>query len=168
MKTKFRLIIFSLLPILFSACGISPTQSGDYASSLPSHISTGEKTIIVDPKIHAWGAYDAEGQLIRSGVATAGGNYCPDVHRPCRTHTGSFRIQSLGDENCKSTKYPLPNGGAPMPYCMFFNGDQSLHGGYEVVEDNVSHGCVRMEIEDAEWLRYNFVNIGTKVIIKPY
>jgi lipoprotein-anchoring transpeptidase ErfK/SrfK len=27
---------------------------------------------------------------------------------------------------------------------------------------------VRMHVSDAEWLRYNFVNVGTKVIVKPY
>jgi lipoprotein-anchoring transpeptidase ErfK/SrfK len=59
---------------------------------------------------------------------------------------------------------------------MFFNGGQGLHGSYEVVRANVSHGCVRLHVDDARWLRYNFVDgpnmsngyRGTKVIIRPY
>jgi lipoprotein-anchoring transpeptidase ErfK/SrfK len=45
-----------------------------------------------------------------------------------------------------------------------------LHGvpDGEVVEGNISHGCVRMHVVDAEWLRYSFVNYGTKVVVKPY
>ena len=189
MGTKFRLIIFCLLPILLSSCGTSPSQDDNlrhtmvsesdhkktnseanenYASRLASNISTGEKTIVVDPNVHAWGAYNAQGKLIRAGLATAGSDYCPDVKRACRTGSGSFRIQSLGKASCKSSIYPLPKGGAPMPYCMFFNGNQGLHGSYEVVEGNVSHGCVRVDVVDAEWLRFNFADIGTKVIVRPY
>lgn len=139
------------------------------SSRLAGQISPpGEKVIIVDPNVHAWGAYNAEGQLLRSGLATAGGKWCRDIKRPCRTSAGTFRIKSLGSSSCRSTKYPLGKGGAPMPYCMFFNGHQGLHGSYEVVAGNVSHGCVRMHVEDAEWVRFNFATIGTKVIVRPY
>lgn len=147
----------------------TPQQSTNYASRMPSSITPlGEKVIIVNPNVHAWGAYDASGNLIRGGLATAGGDYCPDIHRRCHTRSGSFRIQSLGSASCKSSIYPLPRGGAPMPYCMFFNGNQGLHGSYNVVDGNASHGCVRMHVGDAEWVRFNFANIGTKVIVKSY
>jgi len=140
----------------------------DYASRIPKTINVGEKAVVIDPRVHVWGAYDSSGNLIRAGLATAGGDWCPDIGRSCHTKPGSFRVASLGSPNCKSTKYPLPRGGAPMPYCMFFNGHQGMHGSYQVVEGNVSHGCVRMRVPDAEWLRYNFVNVGTKVIVRPY
>jgi len=55
-----------------------------------------------------------------------------------------------------------------MPYCMFFNGKQGLHGSNQVVRGNVSHGCVRLHVGDAKWIRFNFATIGTKVIVKPY
>jgi lipoprotein-anchoring transpeptidase ErfK/SrfK len=138
-------------------------------SRMPAQISTkGERVVLVDPNVHAWGAYDKEGGLVRAGLATAGGEYCPDIKRGCKTGAGSFRVQSLGAENCKSTRYPRPHGGAPMPYCMFFNKNQGLHGSQYVMEGNVSHGCVRLSVSDAEWLRFNFANIGTKVVVKPY
>ncbi len=141
----------------------------DYRERLPSSISTyGQRTILVDPNVHAWGAYNSNGQLVRAGLATAGNSWCPDIKRPCRTKSGSFRINSLGSASCKSSIYPLPRGGAPMPYCMFFNGNQGLHGSYNVVEGNQSHGCVRMRVDDAEWVRFNFANIGTRVVVRPY
>ncbi len=145
------------------------TTSPNYASRMPSSIpAPGQKVIVIDPSVHAWGAYSPDGNLVRGGLATAGSSYCPDIKRACRTRVGSFQIQSLGNFSCKSSIYPLPRGGAPMPYCMFFNGNQGLHGSYNVVDGNASHGCVRLTVSDAEWVRFNFATIGTKVIVKPY
>lgn len=151
-------------------------SSNSYAG-IPSSIEpTGEKKIIVDPRIHMWGAYDEDGKLVKSGMATAGGNYCKDLGRSCRTGVGSYRIESLGEKSCKSRRFPLPRGGAPMPYCMFFNNGQALHGSNAVVRANVSHGCVRLRVQDAKWIRYNFAEeptsrneyMGTLVVVKPY
>ncbi len=129
----------------------------------------GEKKIVVDPVNHTWHAYAANGKLLRSGIATAGGRWCSDIGRGCKTKSGTFRIASLGSASCVSSKYPVERGGgAPMPYCMFFNGHQGLHGSYNVVRGNVSHGCVRLKVADAKWIRFNFATIGTKVIVKPY
>jgi lipoprotein-anchoring transpeptidase ErfK/SrfK len=146
-------------------------------ASLPSFIpAEGQKKIIVNPQIHRWAAYNEDGKLVKSGLATAGKDYCPDIGRACRTQSGTFRIYSLGEANCRSRKFPVGRGGAPMPYCMFFNGGQALHGSYQVVPANISHGCVRLRVKDAKWLRYNFAeeptaqneDLGTIVIIKSY
>lgn len=148
----------------------SASLNVDYANRIPQHIATSEKTVVVDPRVHVWGAYDSGGNLVRAGIASAGSNYCPDLGRPCHTRVGTFRVFSLGGPDCISHIFPMPRGGAPMPYCMFFNTGQALHGvaSNEVGEGNFSHGCVRLEVYDAEWLRHNFVNMGTKVIIRPY
>jgi hypothetical protein len=145
---------------------------------LPKRIApTGQKEVIVSPASLAWGAYDTDGSLVRWGPISAGSDYCRDLGQPCHTHVGTFRVFSLGSSACYSHKFPLPHGGAPMPYCMYFNRGQALHGepnglpGY-----NASHGCVRLLVDDAEWLRYNFVdgpapdddNRGTTVIIQSY
>jgi lipoprotein-anchoring transpeptidase ErfK/SrfK len=141
--------------------------SSDVSTRLASNISSPGKVVVIDPSVHAWGAYE-NGELVRAGLATAGSSWCPDIGRPCRTKIGHFRVNSLGSAECKSSKYPIPKGGAPMPYCMFFNGNQGMHGSNEVVEANISHGCVRMHTADAEWLRFNFVKVGTPVIVRPY
>lgn len=172
-------IVLCLFSIMLSSCAqySGPSSDGyatqnepprqNYNERLPQTIASNEKTIVVSPRQHVWGAYQS-GTLVKAGLATAGGDWCPDIHRPCHTKVGSFRIQSLGSPNCKSSIYPRPRGGAPMPYCMFFNGNQGLHGSYEVVEGNVSHGCVRMQVQDAEWMRYNFANVGTRVVVQSY
>ncbi len=154
--------------------------SGDFLDYAPFERmieSPGEKVIVVDLNQHSWAAYDADGQLVYWGPATGGNDYCSDIGKSCRTKAGEFRIYSLGSSNCVSTKFPIPRGGAPMPYCMFFNGGQALHGSPgQVIADNVSHGCVRLFVQDAEWLRYDFVDPpiaenryrGTKVVVLPY
>lgn len=137
----------------------------------------GEKVIVVDPGMGAWGAYDANGTLVRWGPASSGSDWCRDLDRPCHTHSGSFRIFSLGSSDCYSTKFPLPDGGAPMPYCMYFDNGQALHGEPNGLPGfNASHGCVRLYVNDAEWLRYDFVEgpnasnhyRGTRVIVRGY
>lgn len=137
--------------------------------ALPSQISPpGERMVLVDPREHAWGAYSPDGRLIKSGLASAGADWCEDLQRPCRTQVGSFRVRSLGSKNCVSPSFPLGKGGAPMNYCMYFNPYQALHGSNNVRHANISHGCVRLRVADAAWLRYNFVNVGTLVVIQPY
>ncbi len=141
----------------------------NYAARLPHHTtSSGERLIVVNPRTHVWAAYAENGKLVRAGLATAGAKWCPDIGRSCRTKTGVFRIQSLGSSDCVSRIYPVGEGGAPMPYCMFFNGGQGIHGSNHLAEANISHGCVRISVRDAEWLRYNFARVGTKVIVKSY
>lgn len=178
-KRNTALLIVSLMMCMVVVPPTYAKQSKPFNSDslFPAQIEApGEKLIIVNPNVHAWAAYMPDGELVRTGMATAGNNWCRDLGRPCRTKAGSFRIYSLGNSSCKSTKFPVHRGGAPMPYCMFFNGGQALHGSYEVVQANVSHGCVRLKVHDAEWLRYDFVEgpnstnnfQGTRVIIKPY
>ena len=152
---------------LLSMCTLLIAPS--IALALPSYIDPpGEKLVLVDPVEHAWGAYNADGRLIRSGVASAGKDWCPDMGQECHTDVGSFRIRSLGSGSCTSPSFPIPRGGAPMPYCMYFTPYQALHGSYQVGDANLSHGCVRMRVSDAKWLRYNFVEIGTLVVVRPY
>ena len=174
------LIVSMIIMILVAPLSYAKTKKSKTFNSDELFAATidppGEKIIIVNPNVHAWAAYTPDGELVRTGMATAGNDWCRDIHRSCRTKAGSFRIYSLGNSSCKSRKFPVPRGGAPMPYCMFFNGGQALHGSYEVVRANVSHGCVRLKVNDAEWLRFDFVEgpnssngyQGTRVIIKPY
>ncbi len=174
-KHQGRVAFF--LSMLFLSVSVSFARSNQ--PPLPMTIDApGEKLILVDPRVHAWGAYTADGQLVRWGLATAGANWCKDIKQPCRTKTGVFRIYSMGDSDCISTRFPIPRGGAPMPYCMYFNGFQALHGypSAHVVAGNISHGCVRLHVSDAKWIRYQFAEgpddsnyyRGTLVVIRPY
>lgn len=127
-----------------------------------------QKTFVFDPSQRKWSAYE-NNNLIKSGVASGGANYCADIHRRCHTPTGVFSVRSKGGPGCKSSRYPLPRGGAPMPYCMHFTKFYAIHGSNDVPSSrNASHGCIRVHNEAAQWLSANFMNIGTRVIVKSY
>ena len=126
-----------------------------------------EHVFIFSPRAHRWYAYDG-GRLLNSGTAAGGASYCRDIRRSCRTPSGVFHIISKGGPNCRSTRYPRPNGGAKMDYCMFFTSLYAIHGSQSVPAANVSHGCVRVTPASAQWLSNNFIHIGTKVIVRSY
>lgn len=139
------------------------------STGLPKTIgASGTTTFIYNPRTLRWGAYDSDGNLVKVGRGSGGRGYCPDIRRGCRTPQGTFQIISKGGASTKSTRYPLPRGGAPMPYAMFFTKYYAVHGSYEVPRYNASHGCVRVMPADARWLNTSFLKIGSKVIIYNY
>lgn len=131
--------------------------------------ATGQKEFIFDPKAFAWAAYDAEGHRVMTGSASGGQDMCADVGKPCRTVTGTFRVYNKRGVNCKSGEYPVETeGGAKMPYCMYFFQGFTIHAGYDVPMANKSHGCVRVLPSAAKWLNEQFITIGTRVTVLSY
>ena len=130
----------------------------------------GEKLIIWDPGLLAYGAYDQNGMLGRWGPAAGGKDYCPDIKRGCHTKVGEFRIIRKEGPNYRSGRYPVGCSGnscAKMPYASVFQSQgYAFHSG-NVPGANASHGCVRVFYSDAEWL-HEWLAIGTKVIVRPY
>lgn len=140
----------------------------DLAPFPKTNKSINRKTVIVDQSELAWGAYNANGQLLNWGPISGGKNYCADVKRGCNTVKGNFTFYRKKGEGCRSNKFPIGRGGAKMPYCMFFHRGFAMHGSYTVPGYNASHGCVRLFVDDARWLNKEFVDIGkTKVIVRP-
>ena len=125
-------------------------------------------TVVFSPRNHTWTAINDSGHVVRSGSASGGSGYCKDIHRSCRTPVGTYSVWSKGSASCRSSRYPLPHGGARMPYCMFFSKYYAIHGSDDVPNYNASHGCIRVHPSDAYWLSKNFVHIGTTVKVKPY
>lgn len=115
----------------------------------------------------AWGAYDDQGNLIRWGDASGGKNFCSDIGQACKTISGTYTFYKKQGGQCKSNLFPIPKGGAPMPYCMHFQGGYALHGG-NVPDFNASHGCVRVPVHEAQWLNQNFVKVGKTRISITY
>ena len=135
-----------------------------------------EKQIVVDQEKLAWGAYDANGQLVNWGPISSGSDKCSDNSSPtCRTMTGIFRMFSKENEKCTSDVFPVGKGGAKMPYCMYFHKGLAMHGSVDLPGYRASHGCIRMFTRDAKWLNQEFVELssernhylGTKVTIRP-
>ncbi len=144
-----------------------------YTDQNPIHFTqlasnSGKKLFIFDPTQLRWFAYGPSGNLVASGRASGGRNYCPDIGRRCHTPVGTFHVTGKGGPGCVSSKFPVGEGGAPMPWCMYFHGGFAIHGSYEVRNYNASHGCIRIEPSDAKWLSQEFMDIGTTVIVRPY
>lgn len=136
-------------------------------SPLPHTIpASSTNSIQVDLKKLAWGAYDAQGNLVNWGPVSGGASYCPDIKSECRTITGTYTVYKKKGEECVSNKFPIPKGGAPMPYCMHFHGGYAMHASGLLPGENASHGCIRMLLPDAKWLNTKFVKVGeTRVTI---
>ncbi|MCD6055687.1 MAG: L,D-transpeptidase [Gammaproteobacteria bacterium] len=130
--------------------------------------ATGKKVFIFEPQYARYGLYDEEGDLLYQGRASGGKGYCPDTGSACVTPAGTYQIYRKQGAECKSTKFPVGVGGAPMPYCMFFHKGYAVHGSNDVPDRNASHGCIRVTPEDAEWLNEDHLNIGDTVIVRSY
>ena len=186
MRTLFiMLIVYGLFPLTaFSSSNSSSTNPSHFSNTLESKSlivlvkryrsgfprkrpATGRRVFIFSPRLLRWAAYDANGRLVRTGRASGGRGYCRDIGRSWRTPRGVFRVKSKGSKYCRSSRYPRPRGGAPMPYCTFFYGHYAIHGSPDVPNYNASHGCIRVKPHAAAWLS-GFLRIGTTVIVRPY
>jgi hypothetical protein len=131
-------------------------------------MSAPTNTFVFNPRTLKWRAINHKGTIVRSGHGSGGRHYCKDIKRACRTPSGTYHIISKRGADCRSKRYPIGRGGAPMPHCMFFTKHHSIHGAFDVPNYNASHGSVRIKANDARWLHHHFMDVGTKVIIKSY
>lgn len=147
---------------------IANTTIADIAPFSKTYDTAGQKLILVDLSLLAWGAYDENGTLLRWGPASGGRGYCPDIPGPCKTATGDFTLLYKQGVKCKSKTYPLPDGGAPMPYCLFYKGGYAIHGSNEVPGYHASHGCVRTYTQDVKWLNEEFAGRDkVRIVVLP-
>lgn len=131
-------------------------------------VASAARELVINPREHRWYAKQ-NGKIVRTGVVSAGAGYCRDIRRSCRTPRGTFYIIRKGGPGCRSSRYPLPRGGAPMPYCMHFSKNYAVHGSYDVPRHrHASHGCVRVSPADARWLNQHFLSVGDRVQVMSY
>lgn len=136
-------------------------------SPLPTHKDTnGKRLLYIDLDLFAFGAYDKDGALVKWGPASGGKPWCEDTKSGCSSAIGKFHVYQMRGEFCQSGTYPIEeNGGAPMPYCMYYHKGFAIHGSTLSGFINRSRGCVRLFDEDAKWLNKRFVRVGTEVIV---
>lgn len=170
----YLMVIISMLWIAGCASrnyyNLADGKLGNYVSNQEEANTRSSKLFVFDPSDLQWYAYDSRGSLVNSGQAIGGAHYCPDINEACETPPGVFHVFRKGGAECESKTFPIDEGGgAPMPYCMFFNKGIAIHGSdYAIPNFHVSHGCVRVSTEDAHWLTTNFISIGTRVVVRPY
>ncbi|EDX74900.1 ErfK/YbiS/YcfS/YnhG family [Coleofasciculus chthonoplastes PCC 7420] len=79
------------------------------------------------------------------------------------TRTGVFNIQTkLRRDRMRGPGYDISN----VPYTMYYQGGYAIHGAYwhNNFGTRMSHGCVNVAVDHAEWL-YNWASVGTPVVI---
>lgn len=105
------------------------------------------------------GAYEY-GRLVASYPIASGKN-------GYETPAGNFTVLKK-KVFTRSTKYPEPHGGAPMPFAQLFDGAGYLIHAGNLPGKRASHGCVRMMLADAEALfGWTEIGIPVKVVKKP-
>jgi len=169
----FSPFLFKIKPhrIPFSPTRTKSVTGADEGPSHPRIAARSEKVLIYDLKLMAWAAYDEEGWLVRWGPGVGGKDFCEDIEQACLTPTGEMRIISVRGPDARSTKYPLGCSGAScaeMPWFMEFHGGYGFHGSDRLPGRHASHGCVRLFGDDAKWLNQRFVELGLKVVVRPY
>jgi lipoprotein-anchoring transpeptidase ErfK/SrfK len=79
------------------------------------------------------------------------------------TLVGSFAVQSKHrTARMQGDDYDVPD----VPFVMYYDGNYGIHGAYwhRSFGTPVSHGCVNVAVDHAEWL-FNWATIGTPVIV---
>ncbi|MFT4219935.1 MAG: L,D-transpeptidase [Microbacterium sp.] len=98
------------------------------------------------------------------------GTYAVSTGKPgTPTHTGTFAIgwkltsQDMGNEDTDKPPYYYTEN---VPWVMYFNGDQALHGAYwhNNFGHVMSHGCVNLPVNVAKMV-FNWAPVGTPVWI---
>lgn len=160
-----RALIFFLTCLILGGCAASQRQQTAYypsrsATRLPQHlVPCGKKVILINPRIHAWAAYGRNGNRVHSGVTLAGADCCHNLDQTCSSPPGTYRmIPQRG-------AYQAYIDGVLMTACLCFS--PSLCASSRAVDDNnnLSHGCLRLPIQDVQWLRLHFLTNATPIII---
>jgi hypothetical protein len=115
------------------------------------------KYVLIDLKRQFLGAYE-NGRLVASYPISSGRYGYP-------TPAGDNQV-TLKKRLHKSSLYPPPNGGWPMPWAVRFRGTQYwIHAG-DLPGRPDSHGCIRLFPADAKAF-YDWAEIGLPVRLVP-
>ena len=147
----------SLVPGMILLVPIDMEKASGY-SPLPHQLpyQTNEnKVVLVDLELQVLGKYE-KGELIQWMPISSG----KENHL---TPKGVFWIYQKELDHYSNTR-PKPEGGAPMPYALRYNGPYWIHQG-PLPGHPDSYGCVRLMEMDAAIL-YWWADIKTKVIIE--
>ncbi len=123
----------------------------------PSLASAGNGVRWIDVDLSRQMVFAYEGNVIVNSFVVSTGTWrTPTV-------TGQYKIYvKYRSAKMSGPGYYLPN----VPYIMYFYKGYGLHGTYwhNNFGTPMSHGCVNLRTEDAEWL-FNWASVGTLVNI---
>jgi len=119
----------------------------------PTAPTTSGRSILVDTTAQRIYAYE-NGELVRSHLVSTGKSSTPTV-------LGDYNIYiKLTADDMRGPDYFLPD----VPWTMYFYQGYAIHGTYwhSSFGRPMSHGCVNLPIDEAEWF-FNFSEVGTLV-----
>lgn len=132
-------------------------ESADEAGEEENTTASGERWIDVNLTTQTLVAYEGETPVLYSTISSGLWQF-PTV-------TGQFRTWMKYDTQNMTGyhlgyNYEIPD----VPYVMYFFEDYAIHGAYwhNNFGTPMSHGCVNMNVGDAEWL-YSWAPLGTLV-----
>jgi lipoprotein-anchoring transpeptidase ErfK/SrfK len=79
------------------------------------------------------------------------------------TYPGTYTIQrKLSQDRMKGSDYDLPD----VPYVIYFDRGYAIHGAYwhSNFGTPVSHGCVNLPVDRAQWL-FDWTTVGMPIVI---
>jgi lipoprotein-anchoring transpeptidase ErfK/SrfK len=133
----------------------TPALASDPAQSIVALKQSSERWIEVNistQRLVAWeGGVPVYAVIISTGT---------DEHP---TPPGTFTIQSKHrTARMQGDDYDVPD----VPFTMYYYGGYAIHGAYwhHRFGTPVSHGCVNVAVDHAEWL-FNWAAIGTPVVV---
>ncbi len=139
---------------------VADTPTSEYvaptaAANIPPQAAGNGGEHWIDVNLSEQRVYAYEGDtVVNSFVVSTGTWQTPTV-------TGSYKVWiKLRSTTMTGPGYYLPN----VPFTMYFYKGYGLHGTYwhNNFGTPMSHGCVNLRTEDAEWL-YDFSYVGTTV-----
>jgi len=101
--------------------------------------------------------YVEDGQVFASGEVTTGEAKYP-------TPAGNFRVLSKDIDKRSGSYTNYYDQPTPMPYSLQFYGPYFVHEGYMAGQPS-SHGCVRLDYENARLL-FDRMRVGDPIVVK--
>ena len=173
-SSRHFLMILTVSLLSFSNVGLATSTDVDIKTAIEPGVSmvglnyAVNNKFIFSPRTLQWQAINENGEVVRTGHGSGGRGYCPDIKRSCRTPSGTYHVIAKKGASCRSSRYPVGKGGAPMPYCMYFYQGYTIHAAFDVPYGNASHGCIRVWPSAAKWLNEEFIRVGTQVTVLAY
>lgn len=131
-------------------------QHAEIASQVQSLKRSSNRWIQVDLSTQRLTAWQGN-QQIHSTIISTGQFSSP-------TPIGVFAVQSKHRvARMQGEDYDIHD----VPFTLYYSGNYAIHGAYwhQNFGVPISHGCINMAIDHAEWL-FNWANVGTPVVVQ--
>ena len=141
--------------LLSSTVLANPTTENKVAQKIDSLKRSDRPWIEIDLSDQHLFAWEGGNQMF-SAVISTGKPETP-------TYSGIYTIQrKYPQDRMRGDDYDLPE----VPHVLYFDRGYALHGAYwhNNFGTPVSHGCVNLPVNNAQWL-FNWTTIGTTVVI---